>query len=97
MKAPKAKPEEESVMSISPRKGGANSSTDLLMKRYEKDLQDVLRQFEIDYDSTISEVTMVTIMAQMGFIQVSNNTDVEAVQDIWRHLQPVGGGEPQAQ
>ena len=84
-------------MSISPRKGAANSSSDLLMKRYEKDLQDVLRQFEIDYDSRISEVTMVTIMAQMGFIQVSNNTDVEAVQDIWRHLQPVVGREAQRQ
>ena len=40
----------------------AKSSSDLLMKRFEKDLYDVLQQFESDEDTRISEVTMQHIM-----------------------------------
>ena len=45
-----------------------NSSSDLLMKRFEKDLYEVLRQFSLDEDTRISEVTMTAIMSHMGFI-----------------------------
>ena len=39
------------------------------MQRFEKDLDAVLQQFEIDTLTTsISEVTMTSIMASMGFI-----------------------------
>jgi len=62
---------------------GAKSSSDLLMKRFQKDLQEVLEQFECSLDSRISEVTMTQIMALMGFIQLNNNTDIESVQSIW--------------
>ena len=65
------------------------------MKRFEKDLFEVLRQFEIDEDTLISEVTMTAIMAQMGFVQENNNGDCEAVQTIWCHLQPEGGAQPE--
>lgn len=37
---------------------------------------------------------MANIMESLGFIHLNNNTDIEAVQDIWRHLQPVEGAEP---
>jgi len=71
---------------ISPRKNDKDSSTELLMKRFEKDLYEVLRQFEIDEDTPIAEVTMTEIMVHMGFVQPSSNAELEAVQSIWQHL-----------
>ena len=65
------------------------------MKRFEKDLYEVLRQFSLDEDTRISEVTMTAIMTHMGFIQDNNNFDLEAVQSIWQHLQPVYHQEAQ--
>ncbi len=61
------------------------------MKRFEKDLYEVLRQFEIDEDTPIAEVTMTEIMVHMGFVVDSSNADLEAAQSIWQHLQPIGG------
>ena len=71
---------------LSPRKNDKDSSTELLMKRFEKDLYEVLRQFEIDEDTPIAEVTMTEIMVHMGFVQPSSNAELEAVQSIWQHL-----------
>ena len=51
----------------------------------------MLQQFEIDEDTRISEVTFTYIMARMGFVQESNNADLEAIRTIWHHLNPVGG------
>ena len=70
------------------------SSSDLLMKRFHKDLFEVLRQFEIDEDTKISEVTVSRIMVNLGFI-TERNFDEEAVLQIWRNLQPVGGAQPE--
>lgn len=64
------------------------------MKRFDKDLFEVLRQFEIDEDTTISEVTVSRIMLCLGFISESN-FDEAAVVSVWRNLQPVGGAEPE--
>mmetsp|Transcript_11649 Transcript_11649/g.14742 ORF Transcript_11649/g.14742 Transcript_11649/m.14742 type:complete len:128 (+) Transcript_11649:683-1066(+) len=68
---------ESTVLSPSPKKrSNASVSTDLLMKRFEKDLYDVLTKFEIDKHSAISEVTMLHIMVLMGFVDDSNNVDM---------------------
>lgn len=56
------------------------------MKRFEKDLYEVLRQFEIDEDTPIAEVTMTEIMVHMGFVVDSSNADLDAAQSIWQHL-----------
>ena len=42
------------------------------MKRFHKDLFEVLRQFEIDEDTKISEVTVSRIMVNLGFITERN-------------------------
>ena len=68
--------------------------SDPLMKRFEKDLFQVLRQFEIDEDTKISEVTVSHIMLGLGFLSESD-FDEEAVQSIWHNLQPVGGAAPE--
>lgn len=60
------------------------------MKRFEKDLFEVLRQFEIDEDTNISEVTVSQIMVSLGFIS-EHNFDENAVVSIWRNLQPTVG------
>ena len=60
------------------------------MKRFEKDLFEVLRQFEIDEDTNISEVTVSQIMVSLGFISESN-FDEQAIVTIWRNLQPIVG------
>ena len=70
---------------------GSNSSQILLMKRFENDLVQVMAQFELEEDTYISEVQTISIMEEMGFIRISNNTDLEAVQNIFQHLQPVQG------
>ncbi len=72
-------------------KNASNSSKDLLVKRFDKDLAEVLQHFEIDFAGTVSEVTVSQIMASLGFISFSNDTHMEAVQTIWHHLQPVVG------
>ena len=46
------------------------------------------QQFEIDDKQEISEVTMTEIMLLMGFVQKSDNTELDAVQSVWHHLQP---------
>ena len=76
---------------LSPRKPDKANSTELLMRRFETDLYEVLRQFEIDEDTPIAEVTMTEIMVHMGFVQASSNADLEGAQSIWQHLQPIGG------
>ena len=58
-------------------KVGAKSSSDLLLKRFEKDLKEVLFQFECTLETRISEVTMTQIMVELGFIHINNNADVE--------------------
>jgi hypothetical protein len=50
----------------------------------------VLKQFQIDEDARISEVTVSHIMGCLGFISDSD-FDEEAVKAIWHNLQPVGG------
>lgn len=98
MKARKGDEEENRSHSArQPKRADGKSSSDLLMKRFEKDLLEVLQQFEIELDAEISEVTMTTIMAHMGFVQTSSNADLEAVQSIWQHLQPVVGASPSHQ
>ena len=67
-------------MQASPKKrSNANSSSALLMKRFENDLFEVLRQFEIDQDTPISEVTTTEIMCLMGFVNSNNNAELDAV------------------
>ena len=64
------------------------------MKRFEKDIFEVLKQFEINEDARISEVTVSHIMGCLGFMSESN-FDEEAVKAIWHNLQPVGGAPPE--
>ena len=68
-----------------------NSSTDLLVQRFLKDLGEVLEYFELDEGAMVSEVTVTQIMQALGFINFHNEAHIEAVSQIWFHLQPVGG------
>ena len=54
----------------------------------------MLKQFEIDEDARISEVTVSHIMGCLGFTSDSD-FDEEAVKAIWHNLQPVGGAPPE--
>lgn len=65
------------------------------MKRFEKDLEEVCTHFELEGNTQISEILMDNIMEAMGFIHLNNNSDVESVQIMWRHLQPVVGASPE--
>ena len=78
---------------ILPMKAG-NSSAELLIKRFENDLNEILEQFEIEPASRISEVTVINIMVNLGFVEESSNSDLEVVQSIWQHLEREEFAEP---
>ena len=55
----------------------------------------MLEQFKLEENTRISQVTVTSIMGAMGFIHFDSNADLEAVQTIWQHLQPVSGSPTQ--
>ena len=46
----------------------SQKTKNMLLTRFEKDLEEVYQQFEIDDKQEISEVTMTEIMLLMGFV-----------------------------
>ena len=80
-------------MTVDDKRAGANqnSSNDLLIQRFLKDLGEVLEYFELGENAMVSEVTVSQVMQALGFINFHNEAHIEAVSAIWFHLQPVGG------
>lgn len=74
----------------------AQTTNNLLLSRFERDLDEVYQQFEIDDKQEISEVTMTEIMLLMGFVQKSDTTELDAVQSVWHHLQPSTGQQEES-
>ena len=57
----------------------SQKTKNMLLTRFEKDLEEVYQQFEIDDKQEISEVTMTEIMLLMGFVQKSDNTELDSI------------------
>lgn len=63
----------------------------LLLEKFERDLEEVYQQFEIQDSSEISATTLTEIAILMGFVQNNDNQEMDGVQSIWNHLQPSTG------